>query len=166
MLFVPPNNAPCIISPQSSTPGAWMTSFSQTNLILIPRFYLTSLCLGTFFRIPRAQSIYFPRNHRPSSCLEQEPGSRCLSCQLLNPVRVLATRSLLTGFIHSGAVICVGGPALVQSIRPTDEELFKRYNPELQKRSLEEGDRRAQEFDDYVNRLKQWSKSDKSSMWS
>ncbi|KAF7587898.1 assembly factor cbp4 [Aspergillus hancockii] len=59
-------------------------------------------------------------------------------------------------------VICVGGPALVQSIRPTDEELFKRYNPELQKRSLEEGDRRAQEFDDYVNRLKQWSKSDKS----
>ncbi|KAB8069408.1 assembly factor cbp4 [Aspergillus leporis] len=61
-----------------------------------------------------------------------------------------------------GAVICVGGPALVQSIRPTDEELFKRYNPELQKRSLEEGDRRAQEFDDYVNRLKQWSKSDKS----
>lgn len=52
----------------------------------------------------------------------------------------------------------------MQSIRPTDEELFKRYNPELQKRSLEEGDRRAQEFDDYVNRLKQWSKSDKSSM--
>lgn len=54
----------------------------------------------------------------------------------------------------------------MQSIRPTDEELFKRYNPELQKRSLEEGDRRAQEFDDYVNRLKQWSKSDKSSMFS
>lgn len=51
----------------------------------------------------------------------------------------------------------------MQSIRPTDEELFKRYNPELQRRSLEEGDRRAQEFDDYVNRLKQWSKSDKSS---
>lgn len=66
----------------------------------------------------------------------------------------------------SGAVICIGGPAFVQSIRPTDEELFKRYNPELQKRSLEEGDRRAQEFDDYVNRLKQWSKSDKSSMAS
>ncbi|OGM42062.1 assembly factor cbp4 [Aspergillus bombycis] len=61
-----------------------------------------------------------------------------------------------------GTVICVGGPALVQAIRPTDEELFKRYNPELQRRSLEEGDRRAQEFDDYVNRLKQWSKSDKS----
>ncbi|KAL5339588.1 CBP4-domain-containing protein [Aspergillus crustosus] len=62
-----------------------------------------------------------------------------------------------------GIVICVGGPALVQNIRPTDEELFKRYNPDLQKRSLEEGDRRAQEFDEYVTRLKQWSKSDKSS---
>ncbi|KAK1141804.1 Assembly factor cbp4 [Aspergillus melleus] len=64
--------------------------------------------------------------------------------------------------LGAGALICVGGPAFVQSIRPTDEELFKRYNPELQKRSMEEGDRRAQEFDDYVNRLKQWSKSDKS----
>ncbi|GES63093.1 assembly factor cbp4 [Aspergillus terreus] len=64
--------------------------------------------------------------------------------------------------LGAGIVICVGGPAFVQSIRPTDEELFKRYNPELQRRSLEEGDRRAQEFDDYVNRLKQWSKSDKS----
>ncbi|KAL4927555.1 uncharacterized protein BDV17DRAFT_292558 [Aspergillus undulatus] len=61
-----------------------------------------------------------------------------------------------------GIVICVGGPALVQKLRPTDEELFKRYNPELQKRSLEEGDRRAREFDEYVGRLKEWSKSDKS----
>lgn len=52
----------------------------------------------------------------------------------------------------------------VQSIRPTDEELFQRYNPELKKRSLEEGPRRAQEFDEYVTRLKDWSKSDKSSM--
>lgn len=68
-------------------------------------------------------------------------------------------------YYSSGTVICVGGPALVQAIRPTDEELFKRYNPELQRRSLEEGDRRAQEFDDYVNKLKQWSKSDKSSMF-
>ncbi|GCB21610.1 assembly factor cbp4 [Aspergillus awamori] len=63
-----------------------------------------------------------------------------------------------------GIVICVGGPAFVQYIRPTDEELFKRYNPDLQKRSLEEGDRRAREFDEYVTRLKQWSKSDKSSV--
>lgn len=67
---------------------------------------------------------------------------------------------------NSGIVICIGGPALVQAIRPTDEDLFKRYNPELQKRSLEEGDRRAQDFDAYVGRLKEWSKSDKSSMFA
>lgn len=58
----------------------------------------------------------------------------------------------------------VGGPALVEYIRPSDEELRKRYNPDLQKRSVEQGDRRAQEFDDYVTKLKEWSKSDKSSM--
>ncbi|KAL3473516.1 assembly factor cbp4 [Aspergillus californicus] len=61
-----------------------------------------------------------------------------------------------------GIVLIVGGPALVTKIRPTDEELVQRYNPELRKRSLEEGDKRAQEFDEYVTRLKQWSKSDKS----
>jgi hypothetical protein len=58
----------------------------------------------------------------------------------------------------------VGGPALVEYIRPSDEELRKRYNPDLQKRAAEQGDRRAQEFDDYVHKLKEWSKSDKSSM--
>ncbi|RJE26355.1 hypothetical protein PHISCL_01328 [Aspergillus sclerotialis] len=61
-----------------------------------------------------------------------------------------------------GTVIVVGGPMFVQSIRPTDEELFQRYNPELQRRSIEEGPRRAQEFVDYTNKLKEWSKSDKS----
>lgn len=58
----------------------------------------------------------------------------------------------------------VGGPAFVEWIRPTDEELRKRYNPDLRQRSEEQGDRRAQEFDDYVTKLKEWSKSDKSSM--
>lgn len=67
---------------------------------------------------------------------------------------------------NSGAVICVGGPAFVQYIRPTDEELFQRYNKDIQKQSLEEGPRRAKEFDDYVNRLKEWSKSDKSSTFN
>jgi hypothetical protein len=36
-----------------------------------------------------------------------------------------------------------------------DEELRKRYNPDLQKRAAEQGDRRAQEFDDYVHKLKE-----------
>ncbi|KAN0067145.1 Cbp4 [Elaphomyces granulatus] len=64
--------------------------------------------------------------------------------------------------LSAGAVLCIGGPMFVQSIRPTDEELFKRYNPDLQKKSLENRDRREQEFDEYVTKLKEWSKSDKS----
>lgn len=75
-------------------------------------------------------------------------------------------QNLLTdsGFSRSGIAVTVGGPLLVQYIRPTDEELIKRYNPDLQKRSMEQGERKAQEFDEYVNKLKEWSKSDKSSM--
>lgn len=64
---------------------------------------------------------------------------------------------------HSGVALSVGGPAFVQYLRPSDEELVKRYSPELQKRSVEQGQRKAQEFDDYVSKLKEWSKSDKSS---
>ncbi|KAJ8124269.1 hypothetical protein O1611_g9372 [Lasiodiplodia mahajangana] len=62
---------------------------------------------------------------------------------------------------NSGGGVCVGGPAFVMWIQPTDEELFKRYNPELQKRSLEGRYERQKEFDDFVTRLKEYSKSDK-----
>ncbi|KAJ5973258.1 hypothetical protein N7481_010468 [Penicillium waksmanii] len=64
--------------------------------------------------------------------------------------------------IAGGILISIGGPAFVEYIRPTDEELRKRYNPDLQKRAAEQGSRREQEFDDYVMKLKEWSKSDKS----
>ncbi|KAJ5110052.1 hypothetical protein N7532_002697 [Penicillium argentinense] len=64
--------------------------------------------------------------------------------------------------IAGGILISIGGPAFVEYIRPTDEELRKRYNPDLQKRAAEQGSRKEQEFDDYVNKLKEWSKSDKS----
>lgn len=40
----------------------------------------------------------------------------------------------------------------------------QRYNPELQKRSLENRIGKQQDFDDFVNRLKEYSKSDKPSM--
>jgi hypothetical protein len=63
----------------------------------------------------------------------------------------------------SGILVSVGGPLFVQSIRPSDDELVKRYNPDLQRRSAEQGQKRAQEFEDYVHKLKEWSKSDKSS---
>lgn len=48
-------------------------------------------------------------------------------------------------------------------LMPTEEELFKRYNPELQKRSLERRAQTQAEFDEYVSKLKEYSKSDKPS---
>ncbi|RYO90719.1 hypothetical protein DL764_008402 [Monosporascus ibericus] len=63
--------------------------------------------------------------------------------------------------LHSGTVVCVGGPALTLWLQPTDEELFKRYNPELQKKSLERRYEKQKDFDDFVTQLKEYSKSDK-----
>ncbi|KAI1392585.1 CBP4-domain-containing protein [Hypoxylon trugodes] len=60
-----------------------------------------------------------------------------------------------------GGVVCVGGPAFVMWVQPTDEELFKRYNPELQKKSLERRYEKQKDFDDFVTQLKEYSKSDK-----
>lgn len=37
----------------------------------------------------------------------------------------------------------------------------QRYNPELQKRSLENREQKQQDFDNFVNKLKEYSKSDK-----
>jgi hypothetical protein len=64
----------------------------------------------------------------------------------------------------SGALCCIGGPALIYYVSPTEEELFLKYNPELQKRSLENRAAKQQDFDDFVGRLKKYSKSDKPSM--
>lgn len=48
-------------------------------------------------------------------------------------------------------------------LTPTEEELFKRYNPDLQKKSLENRGKREQEFDDFVTTIKEAAKSDKHS---
>ena len=81
--------------------------------------------------------------------------------------------------ISRGIILSVGGPALVYWLSPTEEELFKarlsvmgyvqklcpdikqKYNPDLQRRSLENREQRQQDFDDFVNKLKGYSKSDK-----
>ncbi|KKA28795.1 hypothetical protein TD95_002851 [Thielaviopsis punctulata] len=63
--------------------------------------------------------------------------------------------------IVAGAAISVGGPMLTIYLTPSEEEIFKRYNPDLQRRSLAERHTRQQEFDDFVMRLKAYSKSDK-----
>lgn len=60
-------------------------------------------------------------------------------------------------------MICVGGPALVYYVSPTEEELFKKYNPDLQKKSLANRHEKQQEFDEFVSKLKEYSKSDKPS---
>jgi len=57
----------------------------------------------------------------------------------------------------------VGGPAFVMWVTPTDEELFQKYSPELKRKSLERRVEREQEFDDFVAKLKEYSKSDKPS---
>ena len=44
---------------------------------------------------------------------------------------------------------------------PTEEELFSRYNPELQRRSLENRRQKQEDFDQFVRKLKEYSKSDK-----
>ncbi|OAK98358.1 CBP4-domain-containing protein [Phaeosphaeriaceae sp. SRC1lsM3a] len=63
--------------------------------------------------------------------------------------------------IVGGAAMCIGGPALVMYVSPTEEEIFKRYNPELQKKALANREKRQQEFDDFTTHLKELSKSDK-----
>ncbi|KAF1989099.1 CBP4-domain-containing protein [Aulographum hederae CBS 113979] len=65
-----------------------------------------------------------------------------------------------------GTLLAVGGPALVIWVTPTEEELFKRYNPDLQRRSLENREQKQQEFDDFVSRLKIYAKSDKPIWWA
>lgn len=60
----------------------------------------------------------------------------------------------------------MGGPALTYYLTPTEEELFQKYNPDLQRKSLEKRAERQQEFDDFVTKLKEYSKSDKPSMSS
>ncbi|KAF2872986.1 hypothetical protein BDV95DRAFT_568501 [Massariosphaeria phaeospora] len=63
--------------------------------------------------------------------------------------------------VSSGAVLCIGGPALIIWVTPTEEEIFKRYNPDLQKRALATRESRQQEFDVFVRQLREDSKSDK-----
>ena len=63
----------------------------------------------------------------------------------------------------SGAVCGIGGPALIIYVSPTEEELFLKYNPELQKRSLENRREKQEDFDKFVGKLKEYSKSDKPS---
>jgi len=56
-----------------------------------------------------------------------------------------------------------GGPMLIDYVTPTEEELFKRYNPDLQRRSLEGRDQKLKEANEFIDKIKEYSKSDKPS---
>jgi hypothetical protein len=60
-----------------------------------------------------------------------------------------------------GLFIGVGGPMLTAWLSPSEEELRAKYNPDLRKRSLENRAAAEQDFDEFVTKLKEWSKSDK-----
>lgn len=44
---------------------------------------------------------------------------------------------------------------------PTPDELFQRYNPELQKRSLENREKTEREHAEFLSKLREYSQSDK-----
>ena len=47
---------------------------------------------------------------------------------------------------------------------PKEGELFEKFNPELQKRNLEMRDERTRNYQEYLDQLQRYSKSDKPSM--
>lgn len=59
----------------------------------------------------------------------------------------------------------IGGPALITYVTPSEEELFKKYNPDLQRRSLEGREQRLADANAFVAQIKEYSKSDKS-IWT
>jgi CBP4 len=46
-------------------------------------------------------------------------------------------------------------------VTPSEAELFNRFSPELQAFNLANRDRRQREYEDFVGKLKEYSKSDK-----
>ncbi|KAL7268107.1 Assembly factor cbp4 [Rhizina undulata] len=63
--------------------------------------------------------------------------------------------------IAASALCVIGGPALVYYVQPEPDELFKKYNPELQKRALAQREQRLKDHEEFLDRLKEYSKSDK-----
>lgn len=66
---------------------------------------------------------------------------------------------------HSGLFFGVGGPLFTAWVSPSEEEIRAKYNPDLRRRSIEGKAAREQEFDEFVTKLKEYSKSDKPSIY-
>ncbi|KAJ9652309.1 Assembly factor cbp4 [Neophaeococcomyces mojaviensis] len=54
-----------------------------------------------------------------------------------------------------------GGPAIMYAVTPSEGDLFKRFSPELQQRNLDMRAERQRNYEDFVEKLKEYSKSDK-----
>ncbi|KAI5375475.1 hypothetical protein AA0117_g11175 [Alternaria alternata] len=74
---------------------------------------------------------------------------------------IMPSMSTYIKAISGGAILVIGGPALVWYVTPTEEEIFKRYSPELQKKALAGREQRQKDFDAFVGQLKEASRSDK-----
>jgi len=52
------------------------------------------------------------------------------------------------------AVLCIGGPLIVYSVIPNEDELFKRYSPALQREVLATRDQRRKDYEEFLERLR------------
>lgn len=52
----------------------------------------------------------------------------------------------------------LGGPAIMYAVTPSEGELFKRFSPDLQKRNLEMREERTRNYEDFVSKMKEYSK--------
>jgi hypothetical protein len=59
------------------------------------------------------------------------------------------------------SVFAIGGPAAMYYLTPGPDELFQKFSPELQASNLANRDRRQRDYEDFVSKLKEYSKSDK-----
>ncbi|KEF61914.1 uncharacterized protein A1O9_03486 [Exophiala aquamarina CBS 119918] len=64
-------------------------------------------------------------------------------------------------YAKMGAVMLKTNHGNHHSVTPSEGELFKRFNPELQKKNLEMRDQRIQNHEEFITQLKEYSKSDK-----
>lgn len=60
-------------------------------------------------------------------------------------------------------ILCIGGPALIYYVTPTEEEIRKRYNPDLRRRSEETRLERQERFDAFASKMKEYARSDRPS---
>ncbi|KAF8472610.1 hypothetical protein BDZ91DRAFT_715424 [Kalaharituber pfeilii] len=70
-------------------------------------------------------------------------------------------RTTILKMALGGGLVLIGGPALTYYVMPEPDELFKRYNPELQKRALAEREARIAAHAEFMHKLEKYSKSDK-----